>query len=34
MRIYYEDMLETFKKILLKRGFSEERAYEGAENFA
>ena len=34
MRIYYDDMLETFKKILLKRGFSEERAYEAAENFA
>ncbi|SDI08355.1 3-dehydro-L-gulonate 2-dehydrogenase [Proteiniclasticum ruminis] len=34
MRINYNDMLETFKKILLKRGFSEERAYEAAENFA
>lgn len=34
MRISYEEMLNEFKRILLKRGLDENTAHEAAENFA
>ncbi|WP_312653830.1 3-dehydro-L-gulonate 2-dehydrogenase [Proteiniclasticum sp.] len=34
MRVSYEEMLNEFKRILLKRGLDEATAHEAAENFA
>lgn len=34
LRIKYEDMVEKFQSILVKKGFSEEMARKSAENFA
>jgi len=34
MRIYFEEMVEVFKIILIKKGFSETDAYQGAFLFA
>lgn len=34
MRVQYNDMLNEFKRILIKKGFSEERAEESAKMFA
>ena len=34
MRIQFEDMVQEFKRVLVKKGFSEEDAYESAKLFA
>lgn len=34
MRIFYEDMKREFERVLLKKGFSQERAETSAKMFA
>ena len=34
MRIFYEDMKREFERVLLKKGFSQERAETSAKIFA